>query len=55
MNKILKFFPRFDRQIKNKLIWKELKKKCVKYEPFLKDVDEKKFKSIMKEILIVSK
>lgn len=52
MNKILNFFPRFDRGIKEKLVWNEFKNLCLKYEPFLKIVDEKKFKDIMKEILI---
>jgi len=52
MNKILKFFPRFDRTIKEKLIWNEFKSLCLKYEPFLKIVDENKFKDIMKEILV---
>lgn len=51
MNKTVPFFPKLDKRIKEKLIWNEFKKKCIKYEPFLKIVDEKKFKNIMKEIL----
>lgn len=52
MNKILHFFPQFDKHIKQPLVWQEFKQKCLKYEPFLSNVDVKKFKNIMKDILI---
>jgi hypothetical protein len=52
INKILNFFPKFDKKIKVKLIWDEFKNKSLKYEPFLKNIDKKEFKNIMKEILV---
>lgn len=52
MNKILNFFPQFDRRIKPDLVWKDFKNQCVKYEPFLKGVDVEKCKKIMKEVFV---
>lgn len=52
MNRVLNFFPLFDKTIKNKIIWREFKKKCLKYEPFLEIKDYSKFKQIMKECFV---
>lgn len=51
MNKILNFIPRIDKHIKDELVWPEFRTLCFKYSPFL-DVDVKKFRSIMKMILV---
>ncbi len=47
LNKILDFFPQFNRQIEETIIWPDFYKKCVKYEPFMK-VDTTQFKFILK-------
>ena len=47
LNKILSFFPQFNRQIEETIIWPDFYKKCVKYEPFVK-VDTTQFKFILK-------
>ena len=47
LNKILSFFPQFNRQIEETIIWPDFYKKCVKYEPFMK-VDTTQFKFILK-------
>ena len=47
LNKILDFFPQFNRQIEETIIWPDFYKKCVKYEPFVK-VDTTQFKFILK-------
>ena len=47
LNKILNFFPQFNRQIEETIIWPDFYKKCVKYEPFVK-VDTTQFKFILK-------
>ena len=47
LNKILDFFPQFNRQIGETIIWPDFYKKCVKYEPFVK-VDTTQFKFILK-------
>lgn len=51
MNKVLQFFPQFDNDIKEKIVWKEFRKKCLKYEPLLGNIDVDKFRSIMKDVL----
>lgn len=51
MNKILNFFPQFDKDIENPVIWNELRKKCLKYEPFLGNIDVRKYRDIMRDIL----
>ena len=47
LNKILDFFPQFNRRIEETIIWPDFYKKCVKYEPFVK-VDTTQFKFILK-------
>ena len=47
LNKILSFFPQFNRQIEETIIWPDFYKRCVKYEPFVK-VDTTQFKFILK-------
>ena len=49
-NKILDFFPQFNRRIEETIIWPDYYKKCVKYEPFVK-VDMTRFKFILKKQL----
>ncbi len=46
-NKIFQFVPQFDRIISDEIVWKPLRNKVVKYDPFL-DVDLGKYKSIIK-------
>ena len=50
LNKILDFFPQFNRRIEETIIWPDYYKKCVKYEPFVK-VDLTRFKFILKKQL----
>ena len=35
MNKILGFFKQFDQDMDDDLLWDELKRKCLNYEPFV--------------------
>ena len=51
MNKVLNFFPQFDKDIAEPIVWNELRKKCLKYEPFLGNIDEVKYKNIMRDYL----
>ena len=51
LNKILDFFPQFNRQIEETIIWPDFYKKCVKYEPFVK-VDTTQFKFILKNYFV---
>ena len=46
-NKIFQFIPQFDKQIKEEIVWKPLRNKVMKYDPFL-TVDLGKYKSIIK-------
>jgi hypothetical protein len=46
LNKLLQFVPVFDKQIKEPVVWPEIKKKVVKYEPFL-SIDQPKYKRIL--------
>ena len=46
-NKIFHFVPQFDRIISEEIVWKPLRNKVVKYDPFL-TVDLGKYKSIIK-------
>ena len=50
LNKMLDFFPQFNRRIEETIIWPDYYKKCVKYEPFVK-VDMTRFKFILKKQL----
>ena len=51
MNKVLNFFPQFDRDIQSQDVWKNFQRKCLKYEPFLNIMDLKVYANIMKEEL----
>jgi len=51
LNKILDFFPQFNRRIEETIIWPDFYKKCVKYEPFVK-VDTTQFKFILKNYFV---
>ena len=46
LNKVLDFVPVFDKQIKEPVVWPDLKRKVVKYEPFL-SIDVPKYKKIL--------
>ena len=46
-NKIFQYVPQFDKQIKEEIVWKPLRNKVVKYDPFL-TVDLGKYKQIVK-------
>jgi hypothetical protein len=46
LNKVLNFVPVFDKQIKDPVVWPDLKRKVVKYEPFL-SIDTPKYKKIL--------
>lgn len=46
LNKVLNFVPVFDKQIKDPVVWPDLKRKVVKYEPFL-SIDVPKYKKIL--------
>lgn len=50
LNQLLNYIPDFDKQIKEPVVWPTIKKKVVKYEPFL-SVDKNKYKSILMEKL----
>ena len=46
-NKIFQYVPQFDKQIKEEIVWKPLRNKVVKYDPFL-HIDLGKYKKIVK-------
>ena len=46
-NKIFQYVPQFDKQIKEEIVWKPLRNKVVKYDPFL-HIDMGKYKKIVK-------
>ena len=46
-NKIFQYVPQFDKQIKEEIVWKPLRNRVVKYDPFL-HVDLVKYKEIVK-------
>jgi hypothetical protein len=46
LNKVLNFVPVFDKRIKDPVVWPDLKRKVVKYEPFL-SIDTPKYKKIL--------
>ena len=50
MNQILNFFPQFDSQIEDDIMWPDTRKLCHKYIGFL-DVDVKVFREILKNKL----
>ena len=47
MNKILGFFKQFDQDMYDDLLWDELKKKCLNYEPFVAIKDTTKHRKIL--------
>ena len=47
-NKIFQFTGNFDKIIKEDIVWKPLRNRVVKYEPFI-DIDKGKYKSIIKQ------
>ena len=46
-NKIFQYVPQFDKHIKEEIVWKPLRNKVVKYDPFL-HIDMGKYKQIVK-------
>lgn len=46
LNKLVHYVPDFDTKISEPIIWPELKRKVVKYEPFL-SIDKPKYKQIL--------
>lgn len=46
LNSLVKYIPDFDNKIKEPIVWPEVRKKVVKYEPFL-SIDKNKYKSIL--------
>jgi hypothetical protein len=56
LDKFFNFFTAWDKEIKERIIWPEVSKKCKKYRPFVETfIDKTKFrhlKSITKQILI---
>lgn len=50
LNTLVKYVPDFDKHIKEPVVWPDIRKKVVKYEPFL-SVDRTKYKRILLEKL----
>ena len=50
LNDIMNFFPMWDKKIADTIVWPSMKRKFVKYTPFIV-YDKDKFKSILKETL----
>ena len=48
MDNIVKFFSVWDKRIKDELIWKSFRMKCIKYRPFL-EFEPDKMKYILKQ------
>ena len=47
-NKIFQYVGNFDKDIKEDIVWKPLRNRVVKYEPFI-SIDKGKYKNIIKE------
>lgn len=47
LNSILRFFPNWNKTMKDNIIWEHFKLKCIKYFPFMK-FDKDKMKTILK-------
>ena len=47
-NKIFQYVGNFDKDIKEDIVWKPLRNRVVKYEPFI-SIDKGKYKSIIKQ------
>jgi len=50
LNDIMNFFPMWDKKIADTIVWPSMRRKFVKYTPFI-DYDKEKFKSVLKETL----
>ena len=50
LNALVNFVPRWNKQISEKIIWPEFRKKVQKYSPFL-EVDKTKFRTILRKKL----
>ena len=50
LNALVNFVPRWNKQISEKIIWPEFRKKVQKYSPFL-EVDKTKFRSLLRKKL----
>jgi len=46
LNSLVKYIPDFDNKIKEPIVWPDVRKKVVKYEPFLA-IDKNKYRSIL--------
>ena len=46
-NKLFQYVPQFDKQIREEIVWKPLRNRVVKYDPFL-HIDLGKYKKIVK-------
>ena len=53
LNALVNFVPRWNKQISEKIIWPEFRKKVQKYSPFL-EVDKTKFRTILRKKLDIS-
>lgn len=47
LNSILRFFPNWNKTMKDNILWDQFKLKCIKYFPFMK-FDKDKMKTILK-------
>jgi len=50
LNDIMNFFPMWDKKIADTIVWPSMRRKFVKYTPFI-DYDKSKFTAILKECL----
>jgi hypothetical protein len=48
LDDLMNFFPMWEKEIYDDIVWPNFKMKCVKYKPFL-HYDKNKFKQILKE------
>ena len=48
LDNIMNFFPMWEKEIYDDIVWPNFKMKCVKYRPFL-HYEKEKFKEILKE------
>lgn len=48
LNDLMNFFPMWEKEIYDDIVWPNFKRKCEKYKPFL-SYDKEKFKLILKE------
>ena len=50
LNKILNFFPMWNKKINDTVFWPTFKRKIEKYTPFM-EIDIEKYKKILKDII----